>query len=242
MGDRQKMKGGSDASSHTDYGSSDSSDNSWISWFCKLKGNDFFCEADINYLQDSFNLTGLSSLIPYYSWALDMVVDVEPKEELSEGQQELVEGDAETLYGLAHARYIVTNQGLHAMLEKYRQCHFGRCPRYLCRDQPCVPMGLSDHLAKGSVKLYCPRCEEVFESKSPRHRNLDGAFFGTTFPHLFFLTFPELKVAKSEEVYVPRVFGYRVHDSAYRESLEARKKAQAQRKRGVKLLPPPQED
>ncbi len=41
--------------------------------------------------------------------------------------------------------------------------------------------------------------------------DIDGAYFGTTFPHLFFLTFPELKVPKTKEVYIPRVFGFRVN-------------------------------
>jgi casein kinase II subunit beta len=39
------------------------------------------------------------------------------------------------LYGLIHARFIVTTRGLDAMLKKYRLAEFGRCPRMLCRDQ-----------------------------------------------------------------------------------------------------------
>jgi len=144
---------------------------------------------------------------------------------LSDDQQEMVENDAENLFGLIHARFILTNRGLHAMLEKYRQVHFGRCPRVLCRGQPVLPVGLSDTVNQESVKVYCPRCEEVYHSKSSRHEHIDGAYFGTTFPHLFFLTFPELKVPKSTEVYVPRVFGFRVNKHAYKRSLEARKKA-----------------
>jgi Casein kinase II regulatory subunit len=41
------------------------------------------------------------------------------------------------LYGLIHARFIVTTRGLDAMLKKYRLAEFGRCPRMLCRDQVC---------------------------------------------------------------------------------------------------------
>ena len=71
---------------------SEEDETTWITWFCNLKGNDFFCKIDEDYIQDEFNLTGLSALVPYYEYALDMMLDVDiPIENLSDEQQEMIE-------------------------------------------------------------------------------------------------------------------------------------------------------
>ena len=197
-----------------------SEDSTWIPWFCSLKGNEFFCRVDVTFLQDGFNLTGLSSQVPYYDQALDMVIDIEQADTMNEEQQELIENDAENLYGLVHARFILTTRGLQAMHEKFKRAEFGRCPRVLCRGQATLPVGVTDTTNQESVKLYCPSCEDVFLPRSTRHDHIDGAYFGTTFAHLFFLTYPEMKPQPSTAKYVPRVFGFKVHKSAYAHSLE----------------------
>jgi casein kinase II subunit beta len=192
---------------------SDGEDTSWISWFCNLRGNEFFCEVDDDYIQDDFNLCGLSSLVPYYEYALDLILDVESSqgEMFTEEQNELIESAAEMLYGLIHARYILTSKGLAAMLDKYKNYDFGRCPRVYCCGQPCLPVGQSDLPRSSTVKIYCPKCEDIYYPRSKYQGNIDGAYFGTTFPHLFLMTYGHLKPAKATQNYVQRVFGFKLH-------------------------------
>ncbi|TYG91195.1 hypothetical protein ES288_A12G242600v1 [Gossypium darwinii] len=194
-------------SEESDVSGSDGDETSWISWFCNLRGNEFFCEVDDDYIQDDFNLCGLSSQVPYYDYALDLILDVESHEE----QNELVESAAEMLYGLIHARYILTSKGMAAMLDKYKNYDFGRCPRVYCCGQPCLPVGQSDIPRASTVKIYCPRCEDIYYPRSKYQGNIDGAYFGTTFPNLFLMTHGHLKPQKATQSYVPRVFGYKIH-------------------------------
>ncbi|XP_068330454.1 putative casein kinase II subunit beta-4 isoform X2 [Pyrus communis] len=200
-------------SEESDVSGSDGDDTSWISWFCNLRGNEFFCEVDDEYIQDDFNLCGLSSQVPYYDYALDLILDVESShgDMFTEEQNELVESAAEMLYGLIHVRYILTSKGMSAMLEKYKNYDFGRCPRVYCCGQPCLPVGQSDIPRSSTVKIYCPKCEDIYYPRSKYQGNIDGAYFGTTFPHLFLMTYGHLKPQKATQSYVPRVFGFKLH-------------------------------
>ena len=92
--------------------------------------------------------------------------------------------EASDLYGLIHARFVITKTGLAKLYHKYVNSVFGYCPRALCDKQKVLPIGLSDELRTSRIKVYCPKCEEVYIPKS-KSINVDGAYFGTSVPHIF---------------------------------------------------------
>jgi casein kinase II subunit beta len=177
-------------------------------------------------------LTGLNTEVQYYQYALDLVTDVFDLE-CDDEMREAIEKSARHLYGLVHARYIVTTRGLSKMvrafttipllithslttpqLDKYKKAEFGKCPRVMCHSHPLLPMGLSDVPNLKPVKLYCARCEDIYNPKSSRHAAIDGAYFGTSFHNILFQVYPALIPTKSVDRYVPRVYGFKVHASA----------------------------
>lgn len=186
--------------------SSDYAANSWVTWFLSTKGNEYFCEVDEDYILDRFNLTGLNAEVQHYPQALDLITD-SLEDDLSDSIRDSVEAQAKLLYGLVHARYIITTRGLAKMLEKYKRADFGRCPRVLCYQQPLLPVGLSDNPFQKAVKLFCPRCEDIYSPKSSRHGTIDGAFFGSTFPHMLFMVYPNVLPSKSPTSQSPFLLG-----------------------------------
>ena len=87
----------------------------WGTQFISSRGNEYFCEIDEEYLTDRFNLTGLNTEVPYYQYALDLVTDVFDLD-ADDDLREQIEKSARHLYGLVHARYIVTTRGLAKMV------------------------------------------------------------------------------------------------------------------------------
>ncbi|KAF9695883.1 hypothetical protein EKO04_005960 [Ascochyta lentis] len=185
----------------------------WRDWFISSRGNEYFCEIDEEYLTDRFNLTGLNTEVQYYQYALDLVTDVFDFD-CDDEMREQIEKSARHLYGLVHARYIVTTRGLAKMLEKFKKSDFGKCPRVMCESQPLLPMGQSDVANTSPVKLYCSRCEDLYNPKSSRHAVIDGAYFGTSFHNILFQVYPAMLPPKSQRRYEPRVFGFKVHAAA----------------------------
>jgi hypothetical protein len=48
-----------------------------------------------------------------------------------------------------------------------------------------------------TVNVFCPRCHGLFFPRSTSQANIDGAYFGTTFPHLYLMTHPVSETTNS---------------------------------------------
>jgi hypothetical protein len=84
--------------------------------FCGLKGNEMFCEVERSYIEDGFNLYGLRACVSNFSDCLDLILDrIGPDDDSDDSH---LTQSACTLYGLIHARYIITAHGLDAMYSK----------------------------------------------------------------------------------------------------------------------------
>lgn len=176
----------------------------WIDRLLCKSGFDYLCRVDDDYMRDKFNLTGLEKEVTNFKQVYESLFQSEiPSTDIYEA--------AVHLYGLIHSRFIMSSFGLSKMQEKYVSVHYGTCPRLLCKGTKLLPVGISDKFGVSGVKLYCPQCEDIYSPKSSRHSCLDGAYFGTSFPHMFLLTYPtESADYKSSSTVL---FGFRLNSA-----------------------------
>ena len=188
----------------------------WIQWFCSLEGHEFLVEIDDEFIRDPFNLMGIGQEAKYTKEKLKncmrMVLSPQQPSEEDLNYDTFLEINQESsdLYGLLHARFINTPRGLAKVYQKFLAGVYGTCPRALCDRQKVLPVGLSDTLRTSRFKIYCPRCEEVYVPKV-RQVNVDGAYFGTSFPHVFLKHYP-LAVILPPKIYhyEPKIYGFRI--------------------------------
>jgi casein kinase II subunit beta len=153
---------------YSDESDTTSSEENWTSWFCGLTGNTFFCDVEKAYIEDTFNLYGLKQFVDKnFNKALDNILDKTGADDIE--SEELARSTA-LLYGLIHARYIVTQRGLESMQRKYINKDFGECPRTMCFGQAVIPMGTTDEPHQDIVKLFCPHCRDIYNCHPNQRR------------------------------------------------------------------------
>lgn len=200
-----------DATQYQRVMDSDDQTAAWVPWFCSIPGHEFFAEVDEEYIRDSFNLYGLRNQVRFYdaAWEMILMSEAPDEDDLQDADFLDIYRDATDLYGLIHARYIISPRGLQVMRDSFTRAVFGTCPRVLCNRQTLLPIGTNDELRVSRVKTFCPRCCQLYVTKQ-RYSDIDGAYFGTSFPHIFLQHFPNLVPDVKPESFIPRIFGFKV--------------------------------
>ena len=166
---------------HADAGVSSSEEGSsldeptWVSWFCMLRNHEDFCEGDPAFIQDRPNLYGLKEIIgPLYGESMTMILGYAPTEKQLGDPSTRVHKVLETactLYGLIHARYILSAQGLSDMVSPRRPAPRAspRTPRTL-PTAPARRNSASSSQVDDHARAICRRSCASDESKIMRER------------------------------------------------------------------------
>ena len=192
------------------------SSQTWIEWFTSQPFGKYFVKIDPSYLNEEFNFYGLRQQVSHFNQALEIIRGPIPnlKKKCSSEQNEA----AMILYGLIHARYILTEAGLEKMHEKYLHHDFEKCPRVLCDGMQCLPYGSLNTCGQSNVKMFCPNCYDVYLISNPETVCIDGAFFGSTWVHSFLEKYSDIVPKVPAQQYVPRIFGFRLYGDGVEDS------------------------
>ena len=170
---------------------------SWLSWFLSQREAALFVEIDRDFLVSE-------SMRPEIQEDIDNI-ETARSEMLGEHTTDGMESEPVKLYGLIHARYLSTENGMQRMIEKRKQGKLPKCPRMLCNNCACVPVAVD---GDSRVKMFCPNCTDVYECKE---YDLDGKYFGKEWVHLLMKQHPEIVEGKKAEAYEPLVYGFKVY-------------------------------
>uniref|UniRef100_A0AC34G8C0 Casein kinase II subunit beta n=1 Tax=Panagrolaimus sp. ES5 TaxID=591445 RepID=A0AC34G8C0_9BILA len=99
--------------------------------------------VDPYFLEDAFNRTNLEKELYRISenTVTKFIRHIKFDTKVSGYDLDETEEISADVYGLMHARYILSTDGLKEMKKKYDNAEFGYCPREKCYQQKVLPVG-----------------------------------------------------------------------------------------------------
>lgn len=140
---------------------------------------------------------------------------IETDKDISDKKETIIvnEDTAVLVYRHIHKLYIHTSEGMEEVRKLYEKGAFGKCQRAYCDSQYVLPYGEHEEVGKSNLKVYCPCCKDVYEPRNKSLDLVDGAYFGSSFAHLFELSYPSL-FTKPKQEFIGTLFGFRMHKSS----------------------------
>lgn len=192
-----------------------------------LAKNPWFCEIPDDFIKDKFNLYGLDANYPkylrnqiegiskedysyYFNVCTNVIIGQQSLESISKSIIKHILHILPIVYGMIHARYIITPDGISQMVEKYSRHTFGVCPRINCDKEPLLPIGTSSYPGHSYVNGFCPCCRKVYV---PRPMvELDGAYFGPNAAHIIIGHLKIVNKHMNYRKFEREAFGFKVAD------------------------------
>lgn len=183
----------------------------WIDLFFQRPSSKLFVRIDQEFIASSFNVYGLKARVKNFHFAYEML----RKGSISSAnatdlERDEIDKQTELLYGLLHLRYLLTKPGMQLMYEKFNQDFFPICPRVYCKGTHCLPYGITEDPGEHTVRMFCPCCSDIYNVTDPDLKKVDGAFFGSSWVHMFLTKYPQVIPKDPPRVYVPKIFGFRL--------------------------------
>jgi casein kinase II subunit beta len=146
------------------------------------RSTSWLIEIDDHFLQSAVSYYDLNRKVPHYSHAVEVVkIGSYNITGFTQEQIEILRNVTRKLYGLLHQRFAITDDGVRKLARKVSVGLYGLCPRIACKGAKLIPMGFSLEPELDTVKVWCPKCHDVYNGKS----NLDGAYFGPDLPMMY---------------------------------------------------------
>jgi casein kinase II subunit beta len=178
---------------------------SWVASFLSRPSSIFFAAVPDGFLAHFVSQAAPSDQIPDIDSAARLLLTNDASLRVPE-----LDAQAQILFGLAHRAYLASAGGADAIYRKWTVKAFRPCPRTFCRKTQCLPCGLIDDLVPDSLKMLCPGCREIYNFREPGFESVFGAFFGRECADAVMRMHPEMGGGVNPEVYVPRIYGFRV--------------------------------
>lgn len=186
----------------------------WIDWFLSKPENQLFVRIDDDYIHNIYNFYGIKQKISNFQASYELLLKnyVPPWHASTqlESQIFVLEQQTAHLYGLLHARYLNTSEGMERIYQKYVKKEFPYCPRILCKKITCIPFGISNDMCEYPVKMFCPNCSDIYNIKNSIFSKVDGSFFGNSWIPIFLKKYSHIIPSKKARVHVPKIFGFEI--------------------------------
>ena len=123
----------------------------------------------------------------------------------------MLESAIHILYGMIHARYLLTSRGIQGLYEKFNEGVYGLCWNEKCESERryTLPIGM-DVVGQESAHVYCPYCGETYKPRSSKLAQIDGAYFGSSAAHMLVLQYAGAIKQGSTPTYIPLLSGFRI--------------------------------